>query len=76
MDREGRSCWRRVRPGRHEGRGRYRVDCVPFAEPRASLRPGEFTERYARMVEAQIRESPPDWPWSHKRWRLRKPLYE
>jgi len=61
---------------RRTGRGRYRVDCVPFAEPRESLRPGEFTERYARMVEAQIRESPPDWPWSHKRWRLRKPLYE
>lgn len=60
---------------RRTGRGRYRVDCVPFAEARETLRPGEFTERYARMVEAQIRESPPDWPWSHKRWRLRKPLY-
>ena len=56
-------------------RGRYLVDFTPLAEAREALAPGEFTDRYARMVEAQIRESPPDWPWSHKRWRLRKPLY-
>ncbi len=57
------------------GRGRYIVDFAPLAEAREPLPPGAFTERYARMVEAQIRQSPPDWPWSHKRWRLRKPLY-
>jgi Kdo2-lipid IVA lauroyltransferase/acyltransferase len=60
---------------RRVARGRYRVDFAPLAEAREALPPGEFTERYARMVEAQIRDSPPDWPWSHKRWRLRKPLY-
>jgi KDO2-lipid IV(A) lauroyltransferase len=60
---------------RRVGRGRYVVDFAPLAEAREALPPGAFTERYARMVEAQIRESPPDWPWSHKRWRLRKPLY-
>jgi lauroyl/myristoyl acyltransferase len=27
------------------------------------------------MVEDQIREFPADWPWSHKRWKLKKPLY-
>ncbi len=31
---------------------------------------GEFTARYARMVEEQIRAAPADWPWSHKRWKL------
>jgi KDO2-lipid IV(A) lauroyltransferase len=36
------------------------------------LAPGELTERYARRVERQIYESPADWPWSHKRWRLRR----
>ncbi len=56
-------------------RGHYIVDFTPLAEAREALAPGEFTDRYARMVEAQIRGSPPDWPWSHKRWRLRKPLY-
>ncbi len=57
------------------GRGRYAVEFVPLAEAREPLPPGAFTERYAQMVEAQIREAPADWPWSHKRWRLRKPLY-
>jgi KDO2-lipid IV(A) lauroyltransferase len=60
---------------RRRSRGHYVVDFVPLAEAREVLPPGAFTERYARLVEAQIRESPPDWPWSHKRWRLRKPLY-
>jgi lauroyl/myristoyl acyltransferase len=39
------------------------------------LRTGELTERYARLVEEQIHAAPPDWPWSHKRWRLKKSLY-
>ena len=60
---------------RRTARGRYRVELEPLVEAREVLPPGAFTERYARRVEAQIRESPPYWPWSHKRWRLRKPLY-
>jgi lauroyl/myristoyl acyltransferase len=27
------------------------------------------------MVERQIHAAPADWPWSHKRWKLKKPLY-
>jgi lauroyl/myristoyl acyltransferase len=27
------------------------------------------------MVEKQIRDAPPDWPWSHKRWKLKKSVY-
>jgi KDO2-lipid IV(A) lauroyltransferase len=56
-------------------RGHYEMNFVPMTEPGEVLQPGEFTERYARRVEAQIRSAPADWPWSHKRWRLRKPLY-
>ena len=47
----------------------------PLAAAGESTAPGQLTERYARLVEAQIRASPPDWPWSHKRWRLKKSLY-
>ena len=36
---------------------------------------GALTERYARLVEAQIRAAPADWPWSHKRWKLKKSVY-
>ncbi len=56
-------------------RGHYVVEFVPLAGAGERLSPGEFTGRYARLVEQQIRESPADWPWSHKRWKLKKPLY-
>lgn len=56
-------------------RGHYEVEFVPLACAGEQLPAGEFTARYARLVEAQIREAPADWPWSHKRWKLKKPLY-
>jgi KDO2-lipid IV(A) lauroyltransferase len=60
---------------RRLARGRYRMDFASLAAAGETLAPGELTERYARQVEAQIRASPPDWPWSHKRWRLKRSLY-
>jgi Kdo2-lipid IVA lauroyltransferase/acyltransferase len=56
-------------------RGHYEVEFAPLAAAGEQLPAGEFTTRYARMVEQQIREAPADWPWSHKRWKLKKPLY-
>lgn len=56
-------------------RGFYELRFVPLSSPEESLKPGELTERYVRLVEQQIREAPPDWPWSHKRWKLKKSLY-
>jgi Kdo2-lipid IVA lauroyltransferase/acyltransferase len=60
---------------RRISRGRYEVSFEPLAPARATLAPGEITERYARVVEAQIRASPEDWTWSHRRWKLKRPLY-
>ena len=51
------------------------MELQPLAQAGELLAPGELTERYARLVEEQIRAAPPDWPWSHKRWKLKKPLY-
>lgn len=56
-------------------RGRYEAEFVPLAAAGEPLAPGEFTGRYAKLVEEQIRAAPADWPWSHKRWKLKKPLY-
>ena len=56
-------------------RGRYEMDFEPLIGPGERLPPGELTERYARLVEKQIRDAPPDWPWSHKRWKLKKSVY-
>ncbi len=60
---------------RRIARGRYEVGFEPLVESRARIEPGALTERYARLVEAQIRASPEDWTWSHRRWKLRRPVY-
>jgi KDO2-lipid IV(A) lauroyltransferase len=56
-------------------RGHYELEFVPLARPGEQLPAGAFTERYARLVEAQIREYPADWLWSHKRWKLTRSVY-
>jgi KDO2-lipid IV(A) lauroyltransferase len=61
---------------RRTGRGYYEMEFVPLADTGQRLPAGDLTERYARLVEAQIHASPPDWPWSHKRWKLKKSVYQ
>lgn len=60
---------------RRTARGHYEIEFQPLSFGGENLPPGELTERYAQRVEAQIRAAPADWPWSHKRWRLKKSLY-
>lgn len=55
--------------------GFYEITVKPLDPAGQASATGEFTERYARLCEEQIRDAPPDWPWSHKRWRLKKSLY-
>jgi KDO2-lipid IV(A) lauroyltransferase len=60
---------------RRTSRGHYEMAFRPLSAPGEKLQPGELTERYARLVEEQIRAAPADWPWSHKRWKLKKSVY-
>jgi len=60
---------------RRTARGEYRVEFQPIAAAREVLEVGTITERYARLVEAQVRESPADWTWSHRRWKLKRGVY-
>ena len=60
---------------RRIARGHYAVTISPLAAPAEMLAAGELTERYVRFVEQQIRAAPADWPWSHKRWKLKRSLY-
>jgi KDO2-lipid IV(A) lauroyltransferase len=61
---------------RRTGRGYYEMDIQPISGEAGDARQtGVVTERYARLVEAQIHSDPPNWPWSHKRWRLKKSVY-
>jgi Kdo2-lipid IVA lauroyltransferase/acyltransferase len=57
-------------------RGFYEMTLTPMSAKGEVMSAGTLTERYARLVEAQIRAAPPDWPWSHKRWKLRRSLYQ
>jgi len=61
---------------RRIGRGYYQMEFQPLAQAGEALPAGALTERYARRVEDQIRAAPPDWPWSHKRWKLKKSVYQ
>lgn len=55
--------------------GHYEIDVKPLSVAGEPHQTGMLTERYARLVEAQIHAAPADWPWSHKRWKLKKSLY-
>ncbi|MGN6454564.1 MAG: lysophospholipid acyltransferase family protein [Steroidobacteraceae bacterium] len=61
---------------RRTERGYYEMEFQPLAPGGQVGRSGELTERYARLVEQQIYAAPPDWPWSHKRWKLKRSLYQ
>jgi Kdo2-lipid IVA lauroyltransferase/acyltransferase len=61
---------------RRTARGYYEMEFQPLAARAEAGRSGELTERYARLVEQQIHAAPPDWPWSHKRWKLKRSLYQ
>ena len=57
---------------RRLARGRYELEFEPLNEPGEKLPSGEITSRYVRRLEAWIREDPPGWWWSHRRWKLER----
>jgi Kdo2-lipid IVA lauroyltransferase/acyltransferase len=61
---------------RRVARGYYEMEFQPLDTPGQTPRSGTLTEAYARLVEQQIRAAPSDWPWSHKRWKLKRSLYQ
>jgi KDO2-lipid IV(A) lauroyltransferase len=54
-------------------RGRYELAFEPLNVAGEKLPNGELTARYARALEAWIRDDPAGWWWSHKRWKLQRP---
>jgi Kdo2-lipid IVA lauroyltransferase/acyltransferase len=60
---------------RRLAQGSYEVTLQPVAAAGPALAPGEITERYVRLVESQVLAGPADWTWSHRRWKLRRPVY-
>jgi KDO2-lipid IV(A) lauroyltransferase len=60
---------------RRTRRGHYEAELQRLWDGREKLAPNAITERYARACEIDVLESPADWLWSYRRWRLQKPLY-
>jgi len=57
---------------RRFARGRYELEFDPLNDAGEKLPTGEITTRYARALEAWIREDPAGWWWSHRRWKLKR----
>jgi KDO2-lipid IV(A) lauroyltransferase len=56
-------------------RGHYEAQCLPLAEPGEALVAGEFTARYARLVERDVLAAPAEWTWGHRRWKQKRGVY-
>ena len=56
-------------------RGVYEASFKTLATTPYSKSSECITQQYAREVESQILTSPPDWLWSHKRWKHKRPIY-
>ncbi len=50
--------------------GRYCVQVEVIAEHPAELPDYAVTQRYTELLESTIRENPPYWLWSHRRWKF------
>ena len=50
-------------------RGRYEMTFVPICQDASVLSPEDIMRKYLDLLEADIRETPYNWLWSHKRWK-------
>jgi Kdo2-lipid IVA lauroyltransferase/acyltransferase len=59
---------------RRTRRGHYSVHLAELASPPYDeAEDVQIVERYARNLERDIRESPADWLWLQKKWKIRRP---
>ncbi len=56
-------------------RGHYQAEFVPLAAAGEQLPPANSPGATRAWSRIRFANSPADWPWSHKRWKLKKPLY-
>lgn len=57
---------------RKQKRGHYLMNVQIITEDPKSLAPQEITQRYAALLEQEIRKAPQYWLWSHRRWKKEK----
>lgn len=50
-------------------RGRYEMTLIPICRDASSMKPEEIMRKYYDLLEEEIRETPHNWLWTHKRWK-------
>lgn len=50
-------------------RGKYEMTFIPICEDASKITPEEITRKYYDILETEIRETPHNWLWTHKRWK-------
>ena len=50
-------------------RGEYEMTVVPMCENASQTTPEELIRKYYDLLEEEIRKTPANWLWSHKRWK-------
>lgn len=50
-------------------RGHYDLTLIPICDDASKLTQEEIMRKYYDLLEEEIRETPANWLWSHKRWK-------
>ena len=56
-------------------RGYYEIEFVKLTEP-PYVSDGQILDAYVNSIEKLIAQSPSNWLWSHKRWKLTRKAYD
>ncbi len=54
---------------KHVSRGRYEGSFIPICGDASTMSCDEMMKRYFELLEQEIKETPHNWLWSHKRWK-------
>lgn len=54
-------------------RGYYRVRFEVITDDPSSMKDGDITLTYSKLLESNIREQPARWLWTHNRWKWSRP---
>jgi Kdo2-lipid IVA lauroyltransferase/acyltransferase len=55
-------------------RGFYEIEFTEICTHPEKTKEGDITALYAERLEQLIRQNPPSWLWSHRRWKRKRPV--